>query len=453
MAALTTASGLPGVGELVWGSHFCHFYRNRDDLVDSLVPFFKSGLEGGEACLWITSEPFRAEDARAVLKQAVPDLDQRREAGQIQIIDYEEWYTRSGETDAEAVLAGWVSRAGRALEQGFAGLRLTGNTYWLEKKDWSGFVEYERRVNETFRHHRIIGLCSYCLSRCNQDEVLDVIRNHDFTLARRDGEWEHIESASLKLAKLELMQLAEELEQRVRERTAELEAALQTRDTFLSVASHELKTPVGSMQLYLDGLLRAADRGGLSPAMVTERLRKARAQCQRLDRLIGNLLDVSRTGDTGLQLDPETLDLAGLVRGVVEQMAEELRRAGNTVALEIDGPLMGRWDRLRLEQVVTNLLANALKYAPGTRVELSLRAAPDGALLRVRDHGPGLQPGERERIFDRFSRGSAGLRHGGFGLGLWIVREIVRAHGGEITAESAPGAGACFVVSLPTARH
>jgi signal transduction histidine kinase len=443
-------SGMPEVGDVAWGAHFCQFYGQREDLIDSLVPFFKAGLEHNEQCLWVTSEPFRAADARAMLGAAVRDLDQRIARGQIEIIDHHDWYMRAGDRTASEVLQGWVDRHDAALAGGYDGLRLTGNTYWLERNDWAGFREYESRVTRTFEGKRIIGLCSYCSSKCQGTDVLDVIRNHQFALVREDGEWQLIESAALKEAKQELRELNRQLEDRVKQRTAELEDALQIRDQFLSVASHELKTPITSLQLYVEGLLLSYAREPVAPEVATRRLDKIKGQCGRLERLINQLLDVSRATSGGrLPMDVEDVDLAELTRAACEASGEALRRAGCELVVDADRPVNGSWDPMRLEQVLANLLNNAVRHAPGTRVVVEVREVDDRAVLTVRDGGPGVPEGESARIFERFVQAGPRPDNGGFGLGLWIVREIAEAHGGEATVDSQPGSGAAFTVSLP----
>jgi signal transduction histidine kinase len=451
-------SGIGSVGALSWGSHFCHFYRSRDDLSDALVPYFKAGLEQNEACLWITSDPFGARDAADLLGSAVPDLPARMAAGQIQILDYPQWYLRTGRTDADAVLSDWAAAAERALGAGYQGLRLTGNTSWLEHESWNDFAEYERRVNESFRSHRIIALCSYCLDRCTPDEVIDVVRNHEFALIRREGTWEQIEAASLRLAKHELHELTLDLERRVTERTAALAAAVRARDEFLSVASHELKTPLASLKMYVDGMVRAAGRGALDPQEAAKRLRKAQEQCERLGELLANLLDFSRAQSGRLPVVREEVDLAALAERIRDRFSHEFARAGRTLSLRVEGggpaeERAGRFtallDPTRVEQVLTNLVANAQKHAPGAAVEISVARRGPRVALVVRDDGPGIAAADQGRIFERFEQLPAS--GGGFGLGLWIVREIVNALGGTIRVASAQGAGASFEVELPVA--
>ncbi len=193
-------TGISLIGDVTWGTHFCQFYQTKEDLIEILVPYFKAGLENNEFCMWVTAEPLGVEDAKASLKKAVPGLDDYVENGQIEILDATQWYTKSGKFDPEGVLRGWVRKENQALKRGFDGLRLTGNTFWLEKADWRDFAEYEQQVNRVIGRHRMIALCSYCLDKCGASEIIDVEQNHQFALVRRAGEWELIQSSERMLA-------------------------------------------------------------------------------------------------------------------------------------------------------------------------------------------------------------------------------------------------------------
>ncbi|MBZ4394906.1 HAMP domain-containing sensor histidine kinase [Myxococcus faecalis] len=240
---------------------------------------------------------------------------------------------------------------------------------------------------------------------------------------------------------------AGELEERVAERTAALEAALRVRDEFLSVASHELRAPLTSLRLYVDGLVRSAQVGALTPDDVPRRLGRVQDQCRRLDRLIATLLDVSQLSTQRPVLDLEEVDLGALVRGTVERMEEDVRRAGCDLYVRAPPGVVGAWDRTRVEQVFTNLLTNALRHAAGTPIEVVLTTEGGFALLWVRDGGPGIREEDQARLFQRFTRLDS--RRPGFGLGLWISRQLVELHGGRVSVESTPGKGACFSVRLP----
>ncbi|MCY1083007.1 sensor histidine kinase [Archangium lansingense] len=231
----------------------------------------------------------------------------------------------------------------------------------------------------------------------------------------------------------------------------DLQRALQIRDDFLSVASHELKTPLTSLQLQLQLLWRAlpetADDGQPHPAR--KRIESTRRPAERLHQLVNNLLDVSRIRAGRLALEHETVDFAALLQDVVTRAEADAAGAGCSLVLQANAPVIGRWDRLRLEQVVTNLLSNAIKYGANQPVEMSVLQDGDIAQLTVRDHGIGIAPEHQARIFQRFERAVSERHYGGFGLGLWIVKQIVESLGGDIRVQSQPGQGATFTVALP----
>ncbi len=171
-------TGIRALGSVPWGTHFCQFYRTRKDLLDILVPYFKAGLEANESCMWICSDPLGAAEAKKALRKAVPDLASRLRKRQIEILPHEEWYLRRGRFGADRVLKAWSAKLEDALARGFEGLRLSGNTFWLEKKDWDRFADYEAKVDATVRRSRILALCTYSLDRCGVQEVVDVLNNH-----------------------------------------------------------------------------------------------------------------------------------------------------------------------------------------------------------------------------------------------------------------------------------
>lgn len=223
--------------------------------------------------------------------------------------------------------------------------------------------------------------------------------------------------------------------------------AVAVRDEFLSIASHELRTPLNTLGLLLQGMRRAALRN--SDAATVERLDRGRAALEQLEALIRTMLDISRIAAGRLILEPVELDLCALVRSVVHRDEEAIAAAGCELRLELPGPTVGRWDRLRLDQVLTNLLSNALKFGAGRPVRIAVEAEGERVRLVVEDRGIGVPREDLGRIFERYERAVSPRAYGGLGLGLWIVREIVRSHRGEVRVESEPGAGARFTVELP----
>jgi PAS domain S-box-containing protein len=202
-------SGIDVIGGVPWGTHFCQFYQTKQDLIDILVPYFKAGLESNEFCLWVTSEPFMVAEAKEAMRKAVSGFDEYLRKGQMEIIPYNEWYLLGGTFDDDRVLKGWVSKLEQALARGYSGLRLTGNTFWLEKNHWQAFTEYEAKVNDVIRKYRMLAICTYCLDKCDGTAVIDVIKNHQFALIKQEGKWDVIESAIYKQAKDALLQSRE----------------------------------------------------------------------------------------------------------------------------------------------------------------------------------------------------------------------------------------------------
>jgi predicted ATPase/signal transduction histidine kinase/tRNA A-37 threonylcarbamoyl transferase component Bud32 len=230
----------------------------------------------------------------------------------------------------------------------------------------------------------------------------------------------------------------------------ETQRAVQLRDDFLMVASHELRTPMTSLLITVGRLRRSAAGGGPPSAeSLNSGLDRVEHSAGRLRRLTDELLDVTRLERGRLDLDPVRMELGKLVRQVVDDLQVELAAAGCQVRIDADEAVAGVWDPSRLEQVITNLLTNAMKFGQGRPIEIGVHNTPGGALLSVRDYGLGVAPERQPFIFNRFERAVSTRHYGGLGLGLYISRRIVDAHGGQLRLESEPGHGATFTATLP----
>jgi PAS domain S-box-containing protein len=227
-----------------------------------------------------------------------------------------------------------------------------------------------------------------------------------------------------------------------------IEEALRARDDFISIASHELRTPMTTLRLQNDSLISGFKTGSMTVERALPKLALARRQLDRLDALVADLVDVTRISSGRLELHRDAVDVGELCEEVAQRFSDELSRAGCTLTLAVDKTLVASVDRFRIDQVLTNLLTNAMKYGGGKPIHVEARRDGTHVEIAVCDQGVGIAPEEQTRIFERFERASSGKNASGLGLGLWIAQKIVQASGGALTVKSEPGKGSRFCVRL-----
>ena len=242
-------TGISLIGDVRWGTHFCFFYETKQDLLDTLVLFFRAGLENNEFCLWVVSPPVTMDEAKRALGQAVSDLDRHLRKGGLEIHGHDEWYLRNGRCDPQQVLQAWCEKLSLALAAGYAGLRASGEGGWIQNNDWMIFREYEKELDALIADQRSIILCTYPLTTSPGDQVFDVARIHHVAVARRHGSWEMIETPELKQAKAEIKRLNDELEEKVEERTREL-----------ATTNEALRSEIAERKLAAEAVKQAEDR-------------------------------------------------------------------------------------------------------------------------------------------------------------------------------------------------
>ncbi len=233
-------------------------------------------------------------------------------------------------------------------------------------------------------------------------------------------------------------------------RNAELAAAVEARDTFIAAAAHELRNPMTPIIGQIDLLLTAVLAGRASPEQIGQRLMRIQKAARHYIKRSEILLDVSRITSGKLQLELEPFDLASVLRDIAREFTEAAYRAGVLLTLAVPDHLTVTWDRLALEQIIDNLVSNAIKYGARTPVGIMAEAESGQVRIEVRDGGAGIAPADRERVFGHFERAmSLGVRRSGFGVGLWVVGQLVTAMGGTVAVGDAPGGGALFTLTLP----
>jgi hypothetical protein len=192
-----TQSGLPGIELIPYGMHICQFYRDRDELAAALVPYFVAGLSGKERCLWITAPPLPAADALQAIRAAWIDTDEAVRTGALRILDFDRWYGDAAGMKGLGVVEFWLSEEERALAAGYNGLRIAGNTSFVDPGGWSTFLKYEKEVTRCFNGRRIVALCNYARAQCDDRQVSDVMHAHHCALDRPDSEWRVVTAAQV----------------------------------------------------------------------------------------------------------------------------------------------------------------------------------------------------------------------------------------------------------------
>jgi DNA-binding CsgD family transcriptional regulator len=200
-------TGIPPIGPLPWGSHICMFYETPQDLVEAHAEYFGVGLADNERCVWVLSEPVDRDRAIAGLRKAIRGFDDYLAAGAIELIDGYEWYLREDKVDPHRITEAWLAKLDQAVAQGLAGLRVSGNAFWLNSDRWDSFMDYERELQHSLGGTRMVLLCTYPLEHSRAADLLEVARAHHLAVTRRDGRWELLESSQLADARREIGRL------------------------------------------------------------------------------------------------------------------------------------------------------------------------------------------------------------------------------------------------------
>ena len=263
--------GIDVLGDVPWGSHFCVFYETKQDLLDTLVPYFKAGLENNEYNLWVISKPHLAtvEEAVDALEQAVPDVRGLIENGRLEILSEPGWYLRENDFNLESLLKAWNEKIAYALARGFDGIRASGDLFWLDQKYLDAIYDYEKRLHDLIAGRPAIILCSYPLSKFGGAEVLDIVQAHQFAISRRQEKWELIESPALVQAGGEMKKITELLqvkkEPATRFQGISYLAAVISVTAALLVANNLVNAPVS---LFLCAIMFSAWYGGTGPGLL-----------------------------------------------------------------------------------------------------------------------------------------------------------------------------------------
>jgi len=418
-------SGIEGIGKLPWGTHLCEFYSTHKELTDTLVPYFEAGLRGDEFCLWVTSDPLGVEGAKTALRKTAPYLDRYLDIGQIEIWDYRDWYLRGGHFDADRVFGQWVDREKWSLDSGYKGFRVSGDTAWLDKRNWPDFIAYEAAVSLVFPQHRMIGLCTYPLEGRTADAVLEVVRNHQFALKRIAGEWEMVQSSSFNNERL---RMETSLSERLQRHSADVLEQRDEERRWIATQLHEVTAQnVSAIAIYLTSLEQRS-----RPSAVKFILAKCLTLCKQSQEQI---LALSRL------LHPLILDELGLAACLRQYIEEFKKRSGIFVGFETETEI-GRFSleiETHLFRVAQEGLSNILHHSGSSNAIIRLHRQADQVILQIEDFGRGMPTNAIAAV-------SSGA--GNAGLGILGMQGRLRKLGGRLEIRSS-NQGTTLTASIP----
>jgi len=431
---------------LAQGDHVCTVYSDPGEQAEAMVRYMRSGIESGERSVYITDDRACGDIQKRLAADGV-DVGAAQAADRLQLLTKRESYLRDGIFSPTGMVDFLKTAEQDALAAGCTGLRVSGEMTWAlgSEAGCERVIEYEQELNRFFPGSHSHAICHYNRSKFSPAVIRDVLRTHPIAIIGQQVcpnpffEPPHLEGEDPKTSWARVDWMIGRLV-RLRENEVRLREAIAARDEFLSVASHELRTPLHALNLAVHSL-------GLTGSTDVEKNRIVR-QVQRLNRLVDSTFDFARLRDRQRPLQPEFCNLQSVVEEVVSRFDVEAAHSEAPVCVSVP-PVIGFWDKHALDEIVSNLLSNALKYGAGQPIDVTGRRTNGHALVTVRDRGVGIPREHRDRIFDRFARAVSSRSYAGFGLGLWIVRETVTAMGGAVRVVEAEGPGSAFEVSLP----
>ncbi|WP_269852060.1 MEDS domain-containing protein [Methanosarcina horonobensis] len=318
-----------------WGTHFCQFYQTKEDLLDILVPYFKTGLENNEFCIWVIPQELTVEDAEESLRRVVPGFDIYLDKGQIEIVPYTLGYVEDGGLDPEKVLKNWVKKTDQSLECGYDGLRLSGHSFWLETH-WQDFVYYEDALDTIIGKYRMIVLCTYYLEMCKIVEIAEMVSNHQFALAKKKGKWQIIENSGRKRAE---------------------EALAKIEETRIKEIHHRIKNNLQVISSLLD--LQAETFSHLKTCNASEVIDAFKDSQNRIVSMVLIHQELYKGKGT------DNLNFAAYIQTLTKKLfsSYNLRNEDVNLKLNLEEAYLGMDTAIPLGIIVNELVSNSLKHA------------------------------------------------------------------------------------------
>lgn len=435
-------SGIPEIGEIPWGTHFCHFYETKQDLLDLLVPFFAAGLEDNEFCLWVVFHPLTIEEVRQAVTEQIPRGEHHLRCGNIEVHSNLDWFPGGSQPDFGALAKRWNEKLSKAMNAGFEGVRANGNEAWVSNMHWLAFASFEEHLNQTLKAQPAVVACTYPLLTNTASRVFEVARSHHFVIAKRHGISEKLESPDLRLVRQQLELLSEELEGRVVERTlalsstnellralsARIEAAKEEEAARIAREIHDqMGSTLTSLRWRLEAIEEALQKQlAPEPASLLAAIGRARAEADELVTTVRRIAS---------QLRPPGLDDLRLTDAIQAQANDFQERTGMRTTFEKSpvAPELSESQSIALFRILQECLTNIQQHSRATSVRIRLQAFPNELTMSIVDNGKGITQTE---IASPKS------------LGIWSMRERAHLIGADLQIEGSKR-GTSLTVRLP----
>jgi signal transduction histidine kinase len=433
-----TFSGIEVLGNMSWGTHFCQFYDTKKDLLGILVPYFKTGLENNEFCLWIASDPIDVKEAAHALKKATPGFDRYIAEQKIEILSHVDWYLKGGRFDPKRVFNGWNKKLNQALERDYTGMRVSGNVGWIENRVGKDFIKYEKGLDRFLSKKRMIVLCTYPLKKTQAKDVLNVAVVHDCAISTRNGRWEILEIPENKNTKAQIQRENEELEQRVKERTIQLDTTnkqLRKLSAHLQNIQENERTAI-AREIH-DELGQQLTALKMDVGWLNKKLRDDITLKEKVNEILSLISEILKTVKRiAFELRPNILDNLGLIAALKWQGKEFEKRTGikSQFHTDLKDFIPERNLSTIIFRVYQEALTNVARHAQATRIETTLEKKEGYIRLIVKDNGQGFDVDEAK------NKNS---------LGLIGMNERALMLQGELTIKSKKLKGTVVTLKIP----
>ena len=425
--------GIKPLEEVQWGTHSCYFYQTKKDLFAFIVPYFKVGLESNEYCLWVISDIITREEAEELLRSEVKEFDKYLKKGQMAIIPYTQYYVKNNVLNLENIIKHIISTHKIILEQGYDGIRASGDLRWLKKKDLEAFLKFENRFNEEVSSLNFLGTCTYPINKFKKTEILNISNTHRFVIFKNNESFDVIESSEQK----------------------KLEDEIQKISVLSSGVAHDFNNLLTIIKGNTEMALLLMEEEKTTP--LYEHLLEIQETIKSAKPLVEQLYNLSRKKAKDSEVLKE-IKINRIIIKLLEMLTLFFQRNHKIpieTELDLDPELWSiKGDIGKIEQVILNLIMNAKDAMPeGGRITITTRnlIPPEARIgeyisISITDTGIGMEQDLIEHIFDPFftTKGSKGT-----GLGLQIVKQIIEEHGGRIEVFSELNKGTTFKIILP----